>query len=70
MMFDHLAFFSKEMRITLASLLVNSFVILTAFQVPGSAGDGFIHYYVEFLFDSYTPLSVSLFCLLFVVCLA
>lgn len=52
MMFDHLAFFSKEMRITLASLLVNSFVILTAFQVPGSAGDGFIHYYVEFLFDS------------------
>lgn len=51
-MFDHLAFFSKEMRIILASLLVNYFVILTAFRVPGSAGDGFIHYYVELLFDS------------------
>lgn len=46
MMFDHFSFFSKEMGIILATLFVNSFVILSAFQVQGSAGDGFTHYYV------------------------
>lgn len=37
-MFDHFAFLLKEMGFILASLLVNSLVILSAFQVRGSAG--------------------------------